>query len=617
MRRFLSSFPALSTLALLCAFAGCEAGNDDEAGTGAGSVSTTSTSSSPTGSGGMGGGFSTGGNGPGASGCSADLQKTVDDMGNVVQVCPPDQGCAGGMCVPACEAAALSKGSIGCEYFAPTPPFYLNESGSPTSYDGPCHALFVANTWGRSAKISVSHNGSMLDASAFTFVPSGVGPATQYAPVSAEGIPPGEVAVVFLAHRPGVVHGLGFSLECPRPPGVLLDTAVQGSGAGVAFDVTSDTPVTAYDILPYGGATSFLPSASLLFPRTAWGTNYTVLAPHADGGGAMWALFVGTADGTTVDVLPSTTWPGGGAAPSLPGGATTQVTINRGQVLQWMGADPTASILQSSQPIGVYTGNTYLRVASATSFGGGQDAAHQQIGHIGALGSEYVGAGIMTRLPTLAPEDVPYRILGVVDGTQLTYDPAPPPGAPTTLSAGQLAEFATTQLFSVTSQDEDHPFAFSQYMPGTFTTRPGCSAMPPFQGLMCGLGDEEWVIQLPPKQFLQRYAFFTDPTYAATNLVITRVAGPNGFSDVEVACMGPVTGWQPVGSSGNFEVAHVDLYRSFMGTPAACATSQHEATSNGAFGVTVWGTDYYASYGYPAGGNIGTINDVVVPPVPQ
>jgi hypothetical protein len=282
--------------------------------------------------------------------------------------------------------------------------------------------------------------------------------------------------------------------------------------------------------------------------------------------------------------------------------------------MQWMGADPTATILQSSQPIAVYTGNTYLRVQSANTFGGGQDAAHQQIGHVGALGSEYVGAGIVTRLQSLAPEDVPYRILGVVDGTTLAYDPAPPPGAPMTLSAGQVVEFNSATPFTVRSQDEQHPFAFSQYMPGTFQTRSGCVS---FDGANCGLGDEEWVIQLPPRQFLQRYAFFTDPTYAATNLVITRVAGANGFADVDVACLGTVTGWQPVGSGGKYEVAHVDLYRSFQGSPAACATSQHEATSAGAFGVTVWGTDYYASYGYPAGGNIGTINSVVVPPIPQ
>lgn len=122
---------------------------------------------------------------------------------------------------------------------------------------------------------------------------------------------------------------------------------------------------------------------------------------------------------------------------------------------------------------------------------------------------------------------------------------------------------------------------------------------------------------VPPQQFLQRYAFFTDPTYATTTLVVTRVKGPNGYSDVNIECLGTITDWQPVGLNDQYEVAHVDLIRATVGITSECATSQHEATSDGAFGVTVWGTDYYASYGYPAGGNVGSINDVVVIPVPQ
>ncbi len=32
--------------------------------------------------------------------------------------------------------------------------------------------------------------------------------------------------------------------------------------------------------------------------------------------------------------------------------------------------------------------------------------------------------------------------------------------------------------------------------------------------------------------------------------------------------------------------------------------------------MVVWGTDYYSSYGYPGGGDIAGINDIVVP-LPQ
>ena len=46
-----------------------------------------------------------------------------------------------------------------------------------------------------------------------------------------------------------------------------------------------------------------------------------------------------------------------------------------------------------------------------------------------------------------------------------------------------------------------------------------------------------------------------------------------------------------------------------------CATSRHVASSKGLFGLVVWGTDWAASYGYPAGGNLTSINQVVVPTV--
>ncbi len=38
------------------------------------------------------------------------------------------------------------------------------------------------------------------------------------------------------------------------------------------------------------------------------------------------------------------------------------------------------------------------------------------------------------------------------------------------------------------------------------------------------------------------------------------------------------------------------------------------ARSDDAFGVMVWGTDYYSSYGYPAGGGLDSINGVVLDP---
>lgn len=48
----------------------------------------------------------------------------------------------------------------------------------------------------------------------------------------------------------------------------------------------------------------------------------------------------------------------------------------------------------------------------------------------------------------------------------------------------------------------------------------------------CALGDEDWVSVLAARLFVQRYVFFTDPTFATSNLVIMRVRGATGFSEV-------------------------------------------------------------------------------------
>lgn len=535
-----------------------------------------------------------------------------------MQECPSDRGCASSECVPACEAAALSGGSIGCEFWAPEPPFFKNGKGLPQ--DGPCYAVFVANAWNRPARIGVSRAGKTFDVTSFAKIPRGILPNTRYEALPEAGLPPDEVAVLFLSHRPGTVNA-EKSLECPVPPALLEDAAVQGSGRGSAFHIVSDTPLSAYDILPYGGALSFLPSASLLLPAASWGTNSIAVAPHSDGLGSQWALVVAQEDGTKLRIAPPDPLPGGATLSAAPAGEVTEYTLDSGETLQWLdvaltGVEPSGAVFQSDKPVGLWNGNTYLGVPSKTSPSGGfHDAAHQQIPHVKALGTEYVGCGIPTRLLNGEPESVPYRLLGVVNGTKLSWDPAAPAGAPLTLAQGQVVDFETADLVAVRSQDDKHPFAFTQHMPGTPSTGTvaGCGA-PPSEGLKCGLGDEDWINLVPSQQFLQRYVFFTDPTYATTNLVIARTRGANGFEDVTVDCLGLVDGWKPVGTAGKYEVAHVDLVRGNQPLQD-CTTSRHVATSRGHFGVVVWGTDWAASYGYPAGGNLASINEVVVPPV--
>ncbi len=574
-----------------------------------------SSSTGSSGQAGEGGGlfFDAGGDASSAFECSPDLRSVIDEAGQVVQVCPADQGCLAGACAPACEAAAASKGNVGCDFHVATPGTY------PPALP-PCFAVFVTNTWPRPAKLAISRAGQSYDITSFGRIPQNGMPESSWPAVPAEGIPEGEVAVLFLSHDPNsIMPETGKSLACPVPTAISMPTVATGTARGEAFHIVSDTPVSAYDILPYGGAESFFPSAELLFPSSAWGTNYVVIAtpPGTDGNpGPLWASVTAAENDTKIDILPSVDLPAGPDFPAAPKTMSSSFTLAAGQFLQWElpsgSTDLSGSVFLSNKPVAVSAGNRFFRLQPMTAPGG--EGTHQQIQPVSALGNEYVGAPYETRRKDLLPENIHYRIVGVVNGTQLTFDP-PLSGVPTQVEQSGVLDFQSMVPFRVKSQDAAHPFSIAQIMdtcniPGG--TREGATA-PNFGP---NLGDEEFVIMLPPAQFLSHYVFFTDPAYPTTNLTLTRVKTPSGFHDVTVDCLGTISDWKPVGTDGRFEVTTVDLIRAEIGVKT-CQNGRHIADSEGPFGVVVWGMDSYSSYAYPAGGYAVTITEIVVPPIPK
>ena len=68
-----------------------------------------------------------------------------------------------------------------------------------------------------------------------------------------------------------------------------------------------------------------------------------------------------------------------------------------------------------------------------------------------------------------------------------------------------------------------------------------------------------------------------------------------------------------MGSSGKYESARVFLTK--RGAPqkigtGTCGAGRHEIRSPGPFSVTIWGTGYAASYGYPGGSAIRKLDSV-------
>src|SRR5262249_29587117 len=155
----------------------------------------------------------------------------------------------------------------------------------------------------------------------------------------------------------------------------------------------------------------------------------------------------------------------------------------------------------------------------------------------------------------------------------------------------------------IRSQSKDYPFYLSAYMTGE-------DRLP-----NAGTGDAEFVNVITPEEFLSRYVFFTDVTYANTNLVVIRKDYGSGYSDVVLDCAGVLQGWTTI-SGTSYQYTRQDL--SIEGASVGkCDNGQHVMTSALPFGLTVWGFDRYVSYAYPGGMSVQPINPVVVPAAPR
>ncbi|MCL2724976.1 MAG: IgGFc-binding protein [Polyangiaceae bacterium] len=523
--------------------------------------------------------------------CSSDRHSVLDCNGNLLQSCADSEGCdtRTTACTDACASAAADRGSVGCEFYAVPP----DNAVSSNSID--CFAAFIANTWNSPVTLSGDYNGKPLDISKIAFIPSGSGQATTYTPIADNQIPAGSIAIVFLSGN-----------YCPA--GTASAGLNQGSGTRLSYGdrLATDRPVAAYDIYPYGGESAAFTSATLLLPTASWDTNYVAISPFEVNVSPGVTHFVAAQDGTQITILPAKDILGGPGVSAATAGTPTTYNLDRGQMILFEQPNEYSldgSAIQSNKPIGMWSSMTCVDIPSNV---GTCDSAHQQIPPVKVLGSEYALVRYRNRIPGTAEETPPWRIMGLVDGTVLTWEPAVPDGAPTTLSKGQLAQFDGAGPYVVKSQDADHPIYVSAHMTG-------CHLLDTSTPLGC-TGDPEFVNVVPAKEFQSSYIFFTDPTYPETNLVLVRAKGDDGvFHDVMLDCAdGPLAGWMPVGSSGDYEYTRTDLVTGNFEPQGKCDNGRHEIKSDAPFGITIWGWDSAVSYAYPGGMSVKPINNVLV-----
>ncbi len=539
--------------------------------------------------------------------CSRDLKKVLDGCEGsekVLEECTKDQGCGKGQCVDACTAVALSKGSTGCD-------FWMIQPEDVATYRGACYAAMIANTWDRPVALSAELGTTSLDISKSTYTVKRKGIDPEYTVLDGP-LPVGEVAIVFLAHDPLLAQGAANVKLCPNgvTPAMTIDPIRHGTTKTQAFHLKADAPIAAYTIFPYGGADSYVPTATLLLPSTAWDKSYVAVSPH-DFGNTLrrrTLQIVANEDDTEVSIRPTVEIPSGQDVAGAARNVTQSWKLSRGQVLQFNQAALTGSPIATSKPVGLFGGAVCTELPVPYC-----DTMQQQIAPFAMWGTEYALVPYKPRLDSFSPdirETVPYSIIGAVNGTTLTYEPTRPLGAPETLNAGESAHFMADAIVSVKSQDSKHPFYASVYMTGAT-----------FGGGTPGkmtLGDPDFVNVPASDQFLDRYVFFTDFTFPLTTLTVVRRKTAKGFSPVTLDCAGEITGWQPIGNGDTYEFAWVTLTEGFVPQKfpkGECSYGRQEAKSDGPFSVTVWGVGRDASYGYVAGTGLRPINDATPPAV--
>lgn len=471
----------------------------------------------------------------------------------------------GGGPIETCEDAANSESNQGCEFWAvDLPNAWAGINGSPAPQDQQ-FAVVVANVASDTA------------ANVEVFL--------------ADGDQPVASAMVMT----GQIHEFKLAAQNQAPRA--------NTYAGLAYRIDSDVPITAYQFNPLDNTVQvFSNDASLLFPTHVLGTDYTAITgdaillstdvePMGDNSGAFVSI-VATEDSTTVDLY--ATW-------GLYPGMDKDVVLNRGEVFTAVSVGSatfpspigdgnlSGSRIAADKPVAVFSGN----VATIEPNPGQCCADHleHQMLPLVAWGHEYTAAPPPG--PGGAATDNPsgYRITGAFDGTQLTYSPSTPPGAPTTIGAYQTVRFQTDQGFTVTSSDPTKPFALTQFLLSNQA--------------ISGLGQpgDPAMIALPAAaQFETNYIFLVPAGYTVNYVTAIRQAG----TDVTLDGVSVSAGlWKPLGSLSGvaYEYIHMEV-----------PTGSHAIGSDEPSGIVSVGYSVDVSYGYPGGSGVKSISEPPPPP---
>lgn len=480
---------------------------------------------------------------PGANYCDGEDVHSCDADGNeggVIETCGGGLHCSAGTCADLCEEAVTNRSYVGCEYWPVDLDNALEVHGPPDPLFGSC-ALYGPDDERRN-NLDVCVNGNdetagqcdvpgdscptgfncertpvcVLDAkgSPFAIVVSNPNGFAVQVTLETEG---GEVQTMPV--EPGELRTI-----YPQQMGVPNRSVDYSSISAMAYKLTSDAPVVAYQFNPLDNEGVFSNDGSLLVPRHAFDTGYYAMTwesmrlrpQHNDYNG--YVAVVAWTDGTEVEVTPSANVRAGtGGFQAIDAGETRTFTLDAFQVLNLEAtgtADLTGTHVRATDPsktVGVYAGHEAVVIENKP---GDCCADHleEMMFPTSTWGKEYAIARSQSR--GMQEADV-LRIIAQADGTQVSFSPTPIKGTCPTLDAG---EFCTVDIKVDTTISANEPIMVGHYLKsvirsGIFDAK--------------GSGDPDIALAVPTEQFRSSYTFLVPQDYNKQFISIVAGAGNN------------------------------------------------------------------------------------------
>jgi len=341
--------------------------------------------------------------------------------------------------------------------------------------------------------------------------------------------------------------------------------------APLAFRIESSIPVVAYQLNPYSNVEErYSNDGTLLLPTNGLHKEYIVMTRQQSFDILRGFLtVVGTRANTTVSVTVTADTLAGNGIPAMTAGESFVTQLGPYDVLNIetnkVGADLTGTRILASRSVAVFAGSEAANAPKGVCCA---DHLESQLYPVAIWDTHYVATHSQ---PRGSQKDF-WRIVAAHDNTVVTT--FPPQAAIPVLQRGEWVEFESDQDFEI--------IAKKPVMVGQFLASAGASAM----------GDPAFILAVPHSQNREFYGLVTPPGYALNFLNITAPLGATVLLDgVEL----PQTAFEPVGT-GQFAAVR------WLVDPGV-----HRIVTDGsAVGVTAYGFDEWASYGYAGGLNVKT-----------